>query len=211
MTDTDTTGTSSPRAGRTTVAVAFPEGAARASLVNELDQADDIEVVVELGSAERLFEHVHDVVPDVLLVSTELPGVDVTALCRRLATVLPICRVVLVFGPTSAPYEAVAAGAAGAVALTDLTSNGVWTVRRTVRGEALIPAQWAASILDDSTAPPLTPTEREVLQRLANGATPEAVAALHEVPLRLVHLHAGYAMAKIHRAAHDAAALLHGT
>ena len=52
--------------------------------------------------------------------------------------------------------------------------------------------------------PRLTATEREVLQRVAKGTTIEAVAGLHEVPPRLVHLHAGYALAKARRAAEDA-------
>ncbi len=58
-------------------------------------------------------------------------------------------------------------------------------------------------LLQSDMTPRLTATEREVLQRVANGATIEAVAGLHEVPPRLVHLHAGYALAKVHRAAED--------
>jgi FixJ family two-component response regulator len=51
--------------------------------------------------------------------------------------------------------------------------------------------------------PRLTATEREVLQRLAHGTPADAVAAMHEVPTRLVHFHAGLAMAKLRRAALD--------
>jgi len=43
-----------------------------------------------------------------------------------------------------------------------------------------------------------------VLQRLAKGGTLESVASMHEVPSHVVGLHAGYALAKVHRAALDA-------
>jgi two-component system response regulator DesR len=205
-----TTGANPPRGARTTVAIAMADVVARDRLVRELGEADDIEVVIELDSGSDLFERVHDVLPDVLLVSTDLEGVDAVALCSRLSSELPVCRVVLLYGATIAPYHAVAAGVAGAVALPDLDDTAIWTVRRTVRGEALIPAQWAGSILEDNGAPSLSATEREVLQRLAKGAAPDAVAALHEVPPRLVHLNAGYALAKIHRDARDKAALTAG-
>jgi DNA-binding NarL/FixJ family response regulator len=77
-------------------------------------------------------------------------------------------------------------------------------VRRTARGEGLVTQQWAERLLQSDVSPRFTATEREVLHRVANGATIEAVAGLHEVPPRLVHLHAGYALAKVHRAAQDA-------
>jgi two-component system response regulator DesR len=189
------------------VVIALVDRAIGGRLVHELGEADDVEVVAELDSGPEVFDQVREIVPDVALISTDLPSVDPVALCSRLSAELPVCRVVLLFGATVAPYAAVAAGAAGAVAVADLPGAAIWTVRRTVRGESLIPAQWAASILEDTTAPSLTATEREVLQRMAKGATPDAVAALHEVPPRLVHLNAGSALAKIHRAAHDEAAL----
>jgi DNA-binding CsgD family transcriptional regulator len=44
----------------------------------------------------------------------------------------------------------------------------------------------------------LTDTEQEVLARLAEGRTPLEIAALHDVTARLVSLHTGYAVAKVH-------------
>ncbi|HEX7094564.1 MAG TPA: LuxR C-terminal-related transcriptional regulator, partial [Acidimicrobiales bacterium] len=46
--------------------------------------------------------------------------------------------------------------------------------------------------------PRLTPTEHEVLTRLAEGCTPADIAAMHDVSTRLVNLHTGYAVAKLH-------------
>ena len=47
--------------------------------------------------------------------------------------------------------------------------------------------------------PPLTATAREVLDRIGRGSDPEPIAATHAVTPHLVNLHAGFAVAKLHR------------
>jgi DNA-binding NarL/FixJ family response regulator len=193
--------------------VAAADAAARARWNQELRVAPDVELVGELDEASAIEARVVEVVPDVLLMSTDLAGLDVVGLdivgldivglCDRLTRAVPASRVVLVSGQHDAPYAAVAAGAAGAVAADQLEGRVADIVRRTARGEALLPPQWAQLVLEGPAAARLTATEREVLQRVAKGATSEAVAALYEVPPRLVHLHAGYALAKVYRAASE--------
>jgi DNA-binding NarL/FixJ family response regulator len=169
----------------------------------ELDAVSDIDVVGEIDAAAGLAPMVIDLLPDVVLASMDLPALDITALCAELNETVPVSRVIVVSGQREAPYAAVAAGAVGAVTADDLIGHVASAVRRTARGEGLVTRQWADTMLQSEIAPRLTATEREVLQRVANGATIEAVAGLHEVPPRLVHLHAGYALAKVHRAAED--------
>lgn len=169
----------------------------------ELEAATDVDVLGERDVAAGLAEQVIDLLPDVVLASMDLPALDVTGLCTELTVTVPVSRVVVVSGQHDAPYAAVAAGAAGAVTADALVGHVANAVRRTARGEGLVTQQWADMLLQSDVSPRLTATEREVLQRVANGATIEAVAGLHGVPPRLVHLHAGYALAKVHRAAED--------
>jgi DNA-binding NarL/FixJ family response regulator len=169
----------------------------------ELDAATDIDVIGESNVAAGLAQQVIDLLPDVVLASMDLPALDITGLCAELAATVPVSRVVVVSGQRDAPYAAVAAGAAGAVSADALVGHVATVVRRTARGEGLVTQKWADMLLQSDVSPRLTATEREVLQRVANGAPIEAVAGLHEVPPRLVHLHAGYALAKVHRAAED--------
>ena len=59
---------------------------------------------------------------------------------------------------------------------------------------------WALRSADPLHPPPtLTATEREVLGRLAEGLDPTTIAAAHDVTAHLVNLHAGFAVAKLHR------------
>jgi DNA-binding NarL/FixJ family response regulator len=169
----------------------------------ELEVVDDVEVIGDGDAPASLAQMVFDLLPDVVLMSTDLPALDIAALCRELTDTVPVSRVVLVAGHREAPFDAVAAGAAGAVTADDLVGQVASAVRRTARGEGLVTPKWADKLLQSDTTPRLTATEREVLQRVAKGAPIEAVAGLHEVPPRLVHLHAGYALAKVHRAAED--------
>ncbi len=183
---------------RVTVVIAA-DSATRDTWRAELRAAPDLELVGEDDTTAALEARVCEAVPDVVLVSTDLPGLDAVALCAKLDGTVPAARVVLVAGRHDAPYDSVAAGAAGAVTAGELVGRVADAVRRTAKGEALVPPQWAEQVLESDTAARLTATEREVLQRVAKGASFEAIAALHEVPPRLVHLHAGYALAKVHR------------
>ena len=84
-----------------------------------------------------------------------------------------------------------------------------------MRRESLPTPEWAKRIIelyqemaasDDDRiipAPSLTPTEQEVLNRIASGAPPDSIAELHGVTSHLVRLHAGYAIIKLYRAIAD--------
>ena len=61
--------------------------------------------------------------------------------------------------------------------------------------------RWAGSTRESSPlrAPELTPTELEVVRRVASGATAAAVAALHGVTEHVVNVHAGIVVTKVFR------------
>jgi DNA-binding NarL/FixJ family response regulator len=185
---------------RTTVVVLDPD----AEIAESLRQAREVEVVAHVTRSGDLLETLWQTVPDAVVLNVETPDTAVVDLCRRLSDVLPVCRVVLVSSDGDAPFEAAIDGAAAVVGRASLTTDPGGLVQQIARGEAIVSAAWAARALDAfaaEDAPHLTATEREVLGRLAKGTTSEAVAGLHEVPGRLVRLHAAYAMAKLHRAA----------
>jgi two-component system response regulator DesR len=196
-----------------TVAVAMGPGTARRALLDALAAEHDIDVVTDVSGDDALFASVRELVPDVVLLSTELSDSEPITVCARVTELLPVCRVALVFHGGVVSPSAILAGAAGAVSGSELESGPAEVVRRLARGEGFVPESWAGWMLDEyearaeearqhpGAAPTLSATEREVLQRLANGSAPSSVAAMHEVPTRLVRLHAGYAMAKLHRAA----------
>lgn len=169
-----------------------------------LGDTSDLEVVGETASVDAIDALVLDGVPDVVLVDLATPLLDAVDLCRRLSDETPVARVLLVGDQLDAPVEAIAAGAAGTTSAAALVDDIGGIVRRVARGEGVLTQEWAAALVDHDDGPRFTATEREVLQRLAKGGSIESVASTHEVPSHVVGLHAGYALAKVHRAADDA-------
>jgi DNA-binding NarL/FixJ family response regulator len=197
-----------------TVVVAHGPGATRHELLDALHGAPDLDVVADLTSGEALVESIRELVPDVVLLSMELPHCEPIAVCDRMAELVPASRIALVFQGVTVSPVAITSGAVGAVSAADLWDGPADVIRRLASGEGFVPESWATWMLDEYGAvadgptggrgsPTLTATEQEVLHRLASGNTPAAIAAMHEVPVRLVRLHASYAMAKLHQAARD--------
>lgn len=164
--------------------------------------ADGVEVVLVRTDGDGLVEELSRTVPDVVLIAADVDRLDCTQLCGEIDAVLPVCRVALVSTDGNAPFAAAIVGARGVVPRAEVIADPALWVHRVAGGEGSVPASWALAALaacEESGAPRLSATEREVLQRLAKDATPETVAGLHEVPAGLVRLHAGYALARLHR------------
>lgn len=194
-----------PMAAHASVMILAPR--ARAALwTDALDRAPDIDVIADTAVVDVFPALVRDHVPDVVVVDLATPRLDAVGLCRQLSDESPVTRVLLVGDQIEAPVEAIAAGAAGAASVATFDDDIDGTVRRVARGEGVLTQLWASSLVDQDDGPRFTATEREVLQRLAKGGTVESVASMHEVPSHVVGLHAGYALAKVHRAATDARA-----
>jgi DNA-binding NarL/FixJ family response regulator len=140
--------------------------------------------------------------------------------CRALHDELPACRVLLLAEhDDEQTYAGLSAGAYGCYLLSDPPLSLVRAIRGTMRRESLPTPEWARRVLvhyDELTAeeaervvptPRLTPTETEVLKRLADGKTPDQIGEQHDVTAHLVRLHAGYAIIKLYRALADESAV----
>lgn len=171
-----------------------------------------ITIVGESGSGTDALERIIDLVPDVALLSVDLPELSGPAVCAALRNDQPSCRVLLLAArDDDAAYEGLLAGAYGCYLLNDPQMTLVKAVRGTMRRESLPSPGWARRILteyedlaaleDDRIVPPphLTATELEVLTRIAESKTPSEIAELHDVTAHLVRLHAGYAIIKLYR------------
>lgn len=205
-----------PVPARTTVVLAIAGDRRRAEAATILEGAPDLDLAATTADGADAIARIGAVVPDVAIIDIDLPTPDGLAVCAEVAERFPVVRTVLVSpADDERCYEGVAAGAVGCRFASELRSQLLVTARRTAWGESTIPRGWATRLLADAAAPSasaqshavpppaLSATEREVLSRIASGATPEAIAALHQVPVRVVNLHAAYAVAKFRQMHRD--------
>lgn len=214
MSDATDTESSPKRGARLRVVVASGNDGPRAERARILADQPDLSVVAEAGSGPAALDAIEDAIPDVAVVDVDLlqPDGSPASLCRTLSERFPAVRLLVIIDDDDADsYQPARDGAAGAVLAADADALPD-AVRRLARGEGVLTSGWAGRVLAEldqliadpgrlaATTPEVTPTEREVLQRMAGGASAAEVAALHDVPVRLVTLHAGSALSKVSRA-----------
>ena len=171
-----------------------------------------VELVGRVFSGSGAVERGLELMPDVMALHTAIDDFDARTVCRRLQEWAPAIAI-LALSPDDDErlYTTVATGASSALtAITDLDLLAE-SARRLARGETLLPPRVAGRLLNDVDAwaarssdplyppPALTSTEREVLANLASGESPAQIAEAFGVTSHLVNVHAGYAVAKLHR------------
>jgi DNA-binding NarL/FixJ family response regulator len=167
-------------------------------------------VVADEPHLDRAFAIAADLVPDIVLLDEGDRG-ETGRACLDATLRTPATRlVVLVEHDDELAYETLLQGAFSTVTATAPVADIIAAVRSAARGESTIVAGSARRLLEDSQrvtngahdpfvpALRLTETELEVLRRRAEGCSPADIAARHDVTARLVNLHMGYAVAKVH-------------
>jgi DNA-binding NarL/FixJ family response regulator len=188
-----------------TVYVVHPDDDTRTEISTRLRADESLEVVDERADAD--IDDVLTLMPDVLVVATGHDDFDGPMLISNTHREAPVITVVALLVDPAAGYPALAAGALSTLAAADPEPETV--VKEARRGESRINQQEARAMLtefDRATAPfeaaehrpMLTTTEREVLERLAQGEELAHIAEEYEVSDRLVSVHAGYAVGKVH-------------
>jgi DNA-binding NarL/FixJ family response regulator len=191
-----------------TVVIAHGDPEVRSRLAEALDADEELEVIAGTPSGEEALDIILEELPDLVVVGEDLADRSGREVVRRIHHDLPICTVVAVLHGHDNAYDLLTAGAMSCL-LIDEVDDPVEVVRGAARAESVITAAWAARMVDDiaalrgsTTSRPdgleLSKTEEEVLERLARGETPEAIAEHHDVTGRLVNLHTGYAVSKLH-------------
>ncbi|HEU4329588.1 MAG TPA: response regulator transcription factor [Lapillicoccus sp.] len=153
----------------------------RRGLRELLAATDDLVVIGESGLAEEAVRRIPALRPDVAIFDARLPDGSGIDACRRVRSVDPSIRGLILtsFDDEDAVAAAVLAGASGFL-LKDIRGNRiVEAVRRVAAGENLLDTEPARSLADrwrrgtetDPRLRTLTPQERLVLGHIAEGLT----------------------------------------
>lgn len=142
--------------------------------------------------------------PDVVVIAEPpSPGTTAAELAVQIGAALPASRVLVVThgGPSPDPSGLIDAWVGGVLDL-DAGPPLADAVEWIALGEGIVDAGLATATLDrhraGASSVPLTATEEEVLTRLAEGAETDALATEYAVTPRLVRLHAGGALSRLH-------------
>src|SRR5688572_22772808 len=160
----------------------------REGLRTALAMSDDaVEVVGEAASGEEAVVAAKELSPDVVFMDVRMPGMDGIEATRRIREAAPETRVILITIDESrgAISEAIQAGVSGYL-LKDASPDAlVDAARNAVEGNAVIHPQLTKTFIEEvhlaeSGGPrstPLSKREREILQKVADGATTRLVAS----------------------------------
>jgi len=173
---------------------------------------DDITIIGHVANGHSTVARVLSDDPDAVLLDARLSDVDAPSTCRRLNEWSPTTKILTVTGlDDERAYETIISGSFGAIPLRSNADTVANAIRCLHGGGSVLMSrmsmrlihdidEWSHKSADPLYPPPsLTTTEREVLGGLGDGMTPAAIGELFGVTAHLVHVHAGFAIAKLHR------------
>jgi two-component system response regulator DesR len=150
----------------------------RDTLVAVLNLEDDLEVVAEVASGDRIVPAALEHRPDVAVVDIDLPAVDGLTAAAELRQRLPSCQVLVLTGLDQPGNlrRAVATHVSGFMLKDAPSEDLVTAIRQVAAGERVFDPKLTVAALE-TTDSPLSAREAEVLRRYAAGASAADIAA----------------------------------
>jgi DNA-binding NarL/FixJ family response regulator len=163
-----------------------------------LEVQDGIVVAGEAGDGPTAVSLATSLRPDIVLLDLKLlPGMDGIAVLESLRSSGLRTLVLTSATEPSAAARAVRAGAAG-VLYKDIDPDALVRAIRSVRdGNVLLAPEALGSLVRGSRADTLTPREREVLARIADGRSNREIARLLALSEKTVKAHVSSVLAKL--------------
>jgi DNA-binding NarL/FixJ family response regulator len=157
----------------------------REGLHAALDVEDGVEVIGEAGSGEEAIQDAGELRPDVVFMDVRMPGMGGIEAARAIRQASPETKVILVTVDESRASisEAIQAGVSGYLLKDTSPDELVNAARLAVEGKAVIHPQLTRAFIEEvqtaekkGDAAALSRREKEILQKVAYGATTKEVA-----------------------------------
>jgi DNA-binding NarL/FixJ family response regulator len=157
----------------------------REGLHAALDLANDVVVVGESDSGEDAVVKVGELTPDIVFMDVRMPGMNGIEATKAIRQASPSTRVILftVDESRASISEAIQAGVSGYLLKDASADELVNAARLALEGKAVIHPQLTRAFIEEVQiaekrveSPPLSRREKEILQKVAYGATTKEVA-----------------------------------
>ena len=170
-----------------------PDGPVRVMLVDDhevvrqglramIETQDDLQVVAEAGSVAESIHRARASSPHVVVMDVRLPDGSGVEACRDIRSEMPDVGVMMLTSHSDdqALFDSIMAGAAGYLLKQVRGNDLLGAIRRVAAGESLLDPAVTATVLERIRSGPqvgdprlarLTPTERRILDAIAEGAT----------------------------------------
>ncbi|MGH2376016.1 MAG: response regulator transcription factor [bacterium] len=174
----------------------------REGLVAVLEDQGDFQVAGTAGSATEALELVDGLLPDVILLDLELPGMDGLEAMPRLIAAAPAARIIVftAYDTDERVLGAIKAGAKGYLLKGAAAEEIAGAIRAVHSGGSHLSPRVAAKVVAAVNAPRhtvLTAREREVLRLVADGRSTKQIARSLSITERTVKFHIASLMNKL--------------
>jgi DNA-binding NarL/FixJ family response regulator len=179
----------------------------RAGMRSLLQDLPDVEVVAEAGDGAGALAAAERERPDVVLMDIAMKGMNGLEAAARLRERLPGVKVIILSMHTSEEYVLLAlrAGAAAYLIKDSATSELELALKCVMRGETYLSPAISRQVVDGyvqrvgaSAGPePLTPRQREVLKRIAEGRSTKEIAFELNLSVKTVETHRAQIMERL--------------
>lgn len=179
----------------------------RAGMRSLLHEIPGVEVVAEAADGAEALRLAAELRPDVVLLDIAMKGMNGLDAAARLREQLPAAKVIVLSMHTSEEYVLLAlrAGAAGYLIKDSATSELELALKAVARGETYLSPAISRQVVDGyvqrvgaAAAPdPLTPRQREVLKRIAEGRSTKEIAYELKLSVKTVETHRAQIMERL--------------
>ncbi len=145
-------------------------------------EAEDGDIAVSLAETAR---------PDVIVMDLMMPALSGAEATRRVRAQNPAARVLILtsYGTATELVDALAAGADGILLKNAPAKDVLDAIRAISRGKRVVPPDVDAFIREETSAPPLSARQMEVLQSAARGFTTREIAGQLGISVSRVFKH----------------------